>query len=218
MPNPQQDTLIKNELELFHVSLNQNEMSISLEISLLLLGALFLIPLIAWITRFRQNKYKLVKLNITLGNIGEVEFAPSDEDIQIAHRIWTELVTRKAALPFDANNDVIIEVYDSWYVLFVKVRELISEIPANLVRKEKSTKEIINIATKTLNDGLRPHLTKWQASFRNWYKINSDKLDRKTPQELQQEYPKYDELVAEIGDINNQLMEYASELKKIIDG
>lgn len=196
MSNSQQNTLIEKEFELIHISFNQNDMSISLEISLLLIGVLFLIPLIVWLTRFGQNKYKLVKLNITLGNIGEVEFAPNDEDIQIAHRIWTELVTRKAALPFDADNDVIVEVYDSWYALFVTIRELVSEIPANLVRDETSTKEIVRIATDTLNKGLRPHLTKWQARFRNWYKTNSDKLDKKTPQELQREYPEHKKLLS----------------------
>ena len=94
---------------------------------------------------------------------GRVELRPNIEDGQVAHRIWVELVTRKAALPIDPDLDVIVEVYDSWYALFGRVRQLIGDIPSRLVRKEESTRKLIKIATDTLNLGLRPHLTQWQA-------------------------------------------------------
>lgn len=79
-------------------------------------------------------RYSLVKLNIKLGNVGTAEFRPNKTDLQIAHKIWTELITRKAAIPIDKENDVIEEIYDSWHVLFQKVRDFISEIPAVLIR------------------------------------------------------------------------------------
>jgi hypothetical protein len=78
-------------------------------------------------------------------------------------------VTRKAAQPIDIENDVILEIYDSWYALFGRIRQLISDIPGHMLRTEKSTQELVRIATQTLNDGLRPHLTRWQARFRHWY-------------------------------------------------
>ena len=162
-------------------------------------------------------RYSLVKLDIKLGNVGSVEFRPNKTDLQIAHKIWTELITRKAAIPIDKENDVIEEIYDSWYALFQKVREFIGEIPAELISKNKSTKEIVRIATQTLNDGLRPHLTRWQARFRTWSSSKKDKMMDMTPQEFQKEYPQYKDLIDDLLKVNVQLMQYAVELKKIID-
>ena len=166
----------------------------------------------------RPKKYKLIKLNVSLGQVGNAEFVPNDEDIQIAHKIWTELVTRKAALPIDPDNDVIVDIYDSWYALFTRIRELISDIPADLIRNEESTRQLVKIATSTLNQGLRPHLTKWQARFRNWYQSNSEKLKNVAPQELQREFPEYDCLISELKTINEGLIAYSKELKKIVNG
>lgn len=158
----------------------------------------------------------MVKLNINLGNIGSIELTPNTKDLQIAHRIWTELVTRKAAIPVDPNDDVIVEIYDSWYALFKKVRELIADLPADIIRREKSTREIVRISTATLNEGLRPHLTKWQARFRYWYEDVRQNQPGKSPQEIQREFPEFNELVQDMRLINSQLIEYASELKKLL--
>jgi hypothetical protein len=127
-------------------------------------------------------------------------------------------VTRKAAIPVDIDHDVIVEIYDSWYALFTRVRELVADLPADLVRREKSTREIVRIATATLNVGLRPHLTKWQARFRNWYDANREQLTDKSPQALQKEFPEFDELISDMLKINSQLIAYANELKKLLGG
>jgi hypothetical protein len=181
---------------------------------LLILVFLFWKPLRAG--RFRH--FDVVKLEIGLGDVGKVEFAPNTEDIQIAHRIWTELVTRKAALEIDPANDVIVEVYNSWYALFGRTRQLIGDIPAHLVRTEKSTQQLVSIATQTLNKGLRPHLTRWQARFRNWYAQQSEQLKVSTPQEVQKGFPQYEALVADMKRLNRQLIEYADQLQKIVRG
>ena len=168
--------------------------------------------------RRRFKHYRMVKLNIKLGGIGTVEVAPNNEDIQIAHQLWTELITRKAAIPIDPSHDVIVEVYDSWYALFTKTRELIAQLPAELVRREASTREVVRISTATLNDGLRPHLTRWQARFRNWWATNETRLQDTCPQDLQREFPEYDELITDMLEVNDQLISYAAELKKLRDG
>ncbi|MBN1970959.1 MAG: hypothetical protein JW870_16445 [Candidatus Delongbacteria bacterium] len=162
-------------------------------------------------------RYSLVKIDIKLGNVGTAEFRPNKTDLQIAHKIWTQLITRKAAIPIDKENDVIEEIYDSWYALFQKVRDFISEIPADLIRNNNSTREIVRIATQTLNVGLRPHLTKWQARFRTWSSSKKDKLMEMTPQDFQKEYPEYKYLIEDLMLVNEQLIQYAQELKKIID-
>jgi len=204
-------------MDVLRLSFDVQKNMLSFNVSLLGVGgAFFVFCLIGILIRYGLRRYKVVKLDISLGNIGKVELKPNTEDLQIAHRIWTELITRKAAIPFDPDDDVIVEVYDSWYALFSKVRELIGNLPAELVRRETSTREIVRISTATLNDGLRPHLTKWQARFKTWYKANSKQLREKSPQQLQREFPEYDELTADMLKINNQLIEYANELKKLM--
>ncbi len=198
---------------------------LGLEVSPWFIGALGAVPVVALVVRRywpddwwprRRKHFGLVEMEINLGGVGKVKIRPVVEDIQIAHRIWTELATRKAALPIDPEHDVIVEVYNSWYTLFGKVRELIGAIPADLVRSEPSTQEIVRIATDTLNKGLRPHLTQWQARFRNWYANQEAALKEKAPQEVQRGFEQYDALVADMKRVNVQMIQYAAELQKLI--
>jgi hypothetical protein len=181
--------------------------------------AVFAVIIVVVILRRRSHKpMQVVELHINLGGIGDVRLRPNWEDIQVAHKIWTELVTRKAAIPIDPDNDVIAEIYDSWYALFQRVRQLLSEIPGQCIRREESTQKLVWIATDTLNLGLRPHLTKWQARFRNWWLQTSDQLETTSPQEHQKDFPEYAELIDDMRNVNGQLIEYASELRKLVHG
>ena len=164
----------------------------------------------------RIKNFKVEKLNIKLGNVGSVDIKPNSYDLQIAHRIWTELVTRKAAIVIDIENDVIIEIYNSWYELFKQVRHYISELPADMIKKNKSTRKIVDIAIDTLNLGLRPHLTTWQAKFRYWYDEARRNETNISPQELQKKFPEYTALVNDIMKVNSEMIEYANELKKLL--
>jgi len=177
---------------------------------------LVLIIVILW--RRSDKNIHAVEVNIQLGGIGNIRLTPTWEDVQIAHQIWTELVTRKAAVPINPDDDIIIEIYDSWYALFQRVRQLVGDIPGKCVRREKSTQEIVRIATETLNLGLRPHLTKWQGRFRNWWKNTEDSLKQMTPQEHQKQFPEYAELLSELKEVNLRLIQYADELHKVVRG
>lgn len=164
------------------------------------------------------DSFEPVEAEIELGGLGKVTLRPNLQDIEIAHKVWTQLVTRKAAIPVDEENDVIVEIYDSWHSMFSEVRRLISDIPASRLRSSKSTQEIVRIATTTLNEGVRPHLTRWHARFRNWYEANSHQLKDKTPQELHREYPEYENLMADMRKTNEELIGYARALGKIAHG
>lgn len=203
-------------MDIFNIHLDDN-WNLVIEISLWLIGLIVLLILLYVLIVKKIFKYNLVKVDIKLGNVGVAEFRPNKNDLQIAHKIWTELVTRKVAIPIDEQNDVIEEIYDSWYALFKKIRGFIGEIPADLIRKNKSTNEIVRIATQTLNEGLRPHLTKWQARFRTWSTAKKEELMDMTPQEFQKKYPQYKDLIDDLKRVNSQLIQYSQELKKIID-
>ncbi|MGB8579522.1 MAG: hypothetical protein WCD47_01770 [Candidatus Sulfotelmatobacter sp.] len=192
--------------------------SLGIEVSSWVVALVLLLIVIFVVWRRVAKQHHVVEVNINLGGIGCMKICPTWEDIQIAHQIWTELVTRKAAIPFNPKDDVIVEVYDSWYALFQRTRQLIGDIPGKCIRRDKSTQQIVKIATDTLNFGLRPHLTKWQARYRNWWHNSEDALKKTTPQEHQKTFPQYAELVEEMLLVNTEMIEYAAQLRKIVTG
>jgi len=166
----------------------------------------------------RRLRFEAVEAELKLGGIGSVKIRPSYDDMQIAHKAWVELVTRKAALPFDEENDVIVEVYDSWYQLFGRMRDLIKEIPAQKLKSSRDTRELVRVMVDALNKGLRPHLTRWQARFRRWYEAQLATDRELSPQALQRRFPDYDALVEDLKSINQQILEYADLLRRISHG
>lgn len=187
-------------------------------LALLVLGATCWAIYHYYYRRRRLPSWSVVEAEVQLGGIGTVKIRPSYEDIQVAHKAWVELVTRKAALPFDEDHDVITEVYNSWYALFQEMRTLTKTIPAEKVRGSRDTQELVRLLVDALNKGLRPHLTQWQARFRHWYEEAINQNVGKSPQEVQRDYPQYRELVDDLIKVNKQLVEYASVIKQIAQG
>jgi len=112
--------------------------TLAIEVSPWIWGLVLLLIVAVVIWRRMARQHHVVEVNINLGGIGCMKICPTWEDIQIAHQIWTELVTRKAAIPFNPKDDVIVEVYDSWYALFQRTRQLIGDIPGKCIRRDKS--------------------------------------------------------------------------------
>lgn len=168
----------------------------------------------AWVLIFKRASISINEVTFS-AFFASVTIKGNKENIQIAHKIWTELVTRKVALPFDEKHDVIVEVYNSWYQVFGEIRRLISEIPAEKIKSNKDVKALVNISIKILNLGLRPHLTKWQARFRHWLSHNQDAFPDLSPQEIQKKFPDYDELVSDLKEINKIMVEFTEKLEEL---
>lgn len=169
---------------------------------------------------FRKVKaYEIDEAVIGIGN-QKVKIKPNYQDMQIAYKLWVELGTRKIGLKIDVDNDVIGETYDSWYEFFKLTRELIKDIPVSKIRKDESTKELVRIAMEVLNEGIRPHLTRWQARFRKWYQAEVEADDNKelSPQDIQKKYPEYEKLIKEMLEVNKRIMEYRKILKQLAMG
>lgn len=168
------------------------------------------------------RKVKTYEIDEAVIGIGDqkVKIKPNYQDMQIAYKLWVELSTRKIGLEVDLENDVIKEVYDSWYEFFKLTRELIKDIPVSKIRKDESTKELVRIAIEVLNEGLRPHLTKWQARFRKWYNTEIEREENRdlSPQEVQKKYPDYEKLFKEMIDVNHKLIEYRKILRELAIG
>lgn len=170
----------------------------------------------AWRNRSSLKRWETVEIEVPFG-AAKVKIAPNNEIVRIAHQAWVEIVTRKVGLPFDDENDVLIEVYDSWYALFAETRNLIRSVPSWNMRHSDDAGKLIDLLLTIMNDGMRPHLTEWQAKFRRWYSMQITLANNLTrdPQEIQRDYPGYAELVADLKRINIHMMQFADSLKLI---
>ena len=171
-----------------------------------------------WFKRLTRNikSYEINEADIGIGN-SKVNIKPNYEDMQIAYKLWVELSTRKIGLSIDLDHDVIEEIYDSWYEFFKLTRELVKGIPISKIRKDKSTKELVRVAIEVLNEGIRPHLTKWHSKFRRWYNTEIEKKEylSLSPQDCQKKYPEYERLTQDLIKVNKRLMEYRNILRQL---
>jgi hypothetical protein len=174
---------------------------------------ILIIFLIKYLKLFRNMKCTSGTINIPW-NIGAFNFEVSEEEKIIAWKTYVQLKTRKAALPFDEDYDLVEEVYSSLYELFKINRDLLMQLPLDDVRRDNG---LAKLQMRVLNEGLRPHLTKWQARFRSWWKkeLNNPQNAYLTPQEMQRKFPQYSELIADIKVLNSQLDAYSKELLNI---
>jgi hypothetical protein len=133
-----------------------------------------------------------------------------------------ELNTRKIGLEIDFKEDVIYEIYNSWYEFFRITRELIKDIPIQKIENNSETQKFVNLSIEVLNQGLRPHLTIWQARFRRWYEMQLKADDAissyRAPQDIQILFPDFDMLVSDMEKVNKRLIEYRKTLRKIAWG
>ena len=164
---------------------------------------------------FGKNSIEINEINLGIGTNSSIKLKYNSKEKDIAYKLWVEISTRKIGLKFDEENDVITEVYDSWYEFFKIARELMKEIPVN---NSSNVIRLTDLTEKVLNQGLRPHLTKWQARYRKWYDVNAQKNTDESPQEIQRKYPCYDELLADLKKTNEEMIEYKNILLEIAKG
>lgn len=196
---------------------------LSASVWLLVFGVTFGILLIVW--RVYAGGFTFKNFEIDQADIGigdqKFTFKPNMTDKQVAYAIWVELSTRKIGLPIDFEHDVISEVYDSWHGFFTVTRDLVKGIPAQKVRRD-STQKIIRLSIEVLNEGLRPHLTRWQARFRHWYERELRKYDASDgeevldPQLIQERFPKFDELKTDMERVNQSLIKYRQQMYRLV--
>lgn len=182
------------------------------------LAIIIVIAILAGIIfRNKRRRFKSAEIELKFGNLISYKIRPSHETVNVAYKAWVEIITRKVGLPFDEQHDVIEEVYNSWYVLFGIIRELTKTIPAENFGTCEDTKKLVDSLTTVLNDGLRPHLTRWQAKFRAWYKHASDEKRGLSPQDIQKQFPEYEKLIKDLKRVNLEFMAFAANLRKLAE-
>ncbi|MGA0542972.1 hypothetical protein [Neotabrizicola sp. VNH66] len=193
--------------------------SLSIYASPVAVIAILIVVFLVWLVMRIYFRQRLTDFQIDSAEFGlgdqKISLRLNDTDRQIAYSIWVELSTRKIGLPIDIEDDVISEIYDSWFAFFSVTRELIKDIPVSKVRTD-STSKIINLSVEVLNEGLRPHLTKWQARYRHWYERQLDKADDVDPQGLQKRFPAYEALKADMLEVNQRLIRYRHKMNELV--
>ena len=193
--------------------------SLSLVIFLALVAAVLVIWR-WWAGGITFRSFEIDQAEIGVGS-NKFRFKPNLTDRQVAYAIWVELSTRKIGLPIDFEHDVIAEIYDSWFNFFSVTRDLVKGIPVNQVKRD-STQAIIKLSIEVLNEGLRPHLTRWQARFRRWYEHEISKSDKDEtgtmidPQQIQANFPQYAELIEDMQRINQALIKYRRKMYELV--
>jgi len=205
------------------VSVNiTKKLDVSIEFDGLIISALVALLVGGILWRYWHVKLRGVsdfELNEAEFGLGQqkIKLKANDDDRQMAYKIWVELSTRKIGLPIDLEQDVVTEVYDSWHAFFSVTRELIKDVPVRKYQRD-STAKIVPLSIEVLNEGLRPHLTKWQARFRRWYEHTAKKEDfgNTAPQEIQRQFPAFAELAEDLKLVNNRLVAYRTRMHDLI--
>jgi hypothetical protein len=208
----------------FYFDLQKGTFSLTLNFWILLFGIILFFLVTYLLKKYRNNStveqnIKPVKIKYSLGGAEvEYEITRNYQNIEIAHSIYIELITRKAAIEIEEDKDVIVDIYNSWYSLFKTTRNELKSISGELIKDNNTSIELVELLTDILNKGLRPHLTKYQAEFKKWYNDQLEKDNSLSPQKIQENYKDFVPLMHSMKEVNTNLIEYSKQLKKIIDG
>lgn len=215
-----------DKLKILDFFFDKETFLLTLTINLWLFLLIAIVFLIAYyIIRYFRNNSSIekniqpIKLKYTLGGVEmEYEIVRNYQNIEIAHKIYIELITRKAAIELEESKDVIVEVYNSWYSLFQITRNELKSFSGQLLKDNNTSNQLVKLLTDILNKGLRPHLTEYQAKFRKWYSEKLEENKSLSPQQIQAQYEEIEPLMKSMKEVNRTLIEYSAQLKKIIDG
>lgn len=168
-----------------------------------------------WIFR-RRTAAQSVSIGLPFG-LGSATFDLSRKDRAAAWKLHIQLVTRKAALPFDQTHDVIADVLSSLYDLFHVARELLLEMPP---ANSNDQHGVANLIVRVLNSGIRPTLTRWHADYRRWWEAALARPDNaaRSPQDIQLDYPRYQELIQDLAHMNTELSKFSDQLVLVASG
>ncbi len=206
-------------MDLIKIEISNWDLSIVINIwVLMIITILFIILPIGW-KYIRKRKHIFGSLFVkeyeltVAGN--KIKVAIDLKDKEVVYQTWVEMATRKVGMAIDLENDVIVEVYNSWYDFFNIVRNYIKEMPIN---KLDGSLDLIDKLLLILNGGLRQHLTSWQAKFRKWYEFEKDNDDSAnlSPQDIQKKYPLYNELSTDLLKVNAELITLKNDLYNML--
>jgi hypothetical protein len=189
-------------------TLSSNKFWLGIPVGALLLAGIWILVL------RRRLRTTQVEISLPFG-LGSITYEATDRDQVLAWKMYVQLKTRKAALPFDEEHDLIVNVFDSLHEVFPVTRELLSEVKPH---HDDAQRSIADFVLRVLNDGIRPHLTRWHATYRAWWDaaVQAPENASKSLQEIQRAFPHYEELTTDLRRTNDGLAKYAEELLGVV--
>lgn len=201
----------------------QSDWSVAVHVTPLVVGLVFGGVLLILAIRLFRGGFHLKNFELDEAEFGigdhKVKLRPNYADRQLAYAIWVELSTRKVGLPIDLKQDVISDVYHSWYEFFAITRELVKNMPVSRLSRD-STYKVVRLSIELLNEGLRPHLTRWRAIFQRWYdqQLASAANADISPQNIQEKFADFAELEKDLLTVNKRLIAYRNKMHELALG
>jgi hypothetical protein len=150
------------------------------------------------------RKYADVKVpSITIAGI---EFNLKNIDGIVKSNLANYLVTKRSLFKINVTQDNFDDVFESYHSIYEFIR-----LQMSYYENVSTTKNDIYLEMKSMLKDLNRFLTANQTNYRRWYKFESEK-QYKFIDELQKEYPQYDELVQAFLDINTTMLKHMSKL------
>ncbi len=145
---------------------------------------LFLIGIILITTAlfYLLRKFNLETVSINFFGFN-ASFKKTNLVIELSYQIWVEMNSRIVCLPFDENNDLIIDIYKSWYMFFQELRNI--EKNAIRISYKDDRLKLIKLINDIMNNIFRPHLTKHYNRFAKWYTNSNNSHPDIDPQQIQ---------------------------------
>src|SRR5439155_16506544 len=113
------------------------------------LVGLFLPGVFFLLLYLRRYPSSSISIGLPFG-LGSRTYDTTPRDRIVAWKLYVQLTTRKAALPFDDKYDLVVEIYDSLFDVFQITRELLIDLAPNEFEREEG---VATLLLRVLNDG-----------------------------------------------------------------
>jgi hypothetical protein len=152
---------------------------------------------------------KLGSVTVNIPYAGSATFVPEESEVRAAWSLYIEISTRVPVQPIDPEYGSIREALNSIYALFGETRRILSQSGPSIAHGGNS---LAPLAIGFLNKGLRPFLTKWHYELQ----LHESKfVASKSRVEYEKEWPKLDEFRKAYKELQHNLEQYQTELKKL---
>jgi len=137
---------------------------------------------------------------------------------QIGFKALVQIGSHQITRGVDLSNDNLPKVYEAAYRMFLRIRELMGDLPVDEFSRGRSAQRIYEALNATLNETLRPHLTKWPEQYCQWRDgfVKTKAGSKLSAQDLQKHFPQRQTLMRELKEVAQSLKVDARKLKALV--
>jgi hypothetical protein len=145
---------------------------------LTLCAALIGIVMATVLPRYKRS-IRLTEITVSVPQFSKLQFAITKGSRHVAWQLFVEAVTRTSSQPLDSETGRLREALTSLYGLFAATREILKKSQPSQQTGKDPTVEHLAIAL--LNVELRPFLSRWHPSLRDWERTHPDDAEAHWP-------------------------------------